>query len=191
MKKLIGIPIGILFILLAILPWKSTDAATNNPIRLTQIWSGDRHGTASKFQTSDGTGTNGNLPKFNVAGSLVDSGVSVTSAGGAVPLTSGTSVTLTGNYRVFRCLAACFVTVPVPSAGVQYVVYNAPGVSSKITLLGIGSSARYGLMDQTGYGTPGTGTMVSDGAIGDKIILQGVDSTHYDMPSHGGNWIGN
>jgi hypothetical protein len=44
-----------------------------------QIKSAARHGTQAKGQASDGTGTSGNLAKYNADGSLTDSGVAAAS----------------------------------------------------------------------------------------------------------------
>lgn len=60
-------------------------AATGN-IRWTQLRSGDRHGTATEGQASDGTGTSGNCPKYSADGSLTDSGGT---CGGAVTSVNG------------------------------------------------------------------------------------------------------
>lgn len=65
----------------------------------------DRHGAGVKGQASDGTGTSGNLPKFNADGSLTDSGVAASGIGGGSGATqfseipagtmNGTNVTFT------------------------------------------------------------------------------------------------
>ena len=83
------------------------------------------------------------------------------------------------------------MTLPVPAAGDEFCIQNDVGVSTVITLLGIGSSARYGKTDQSAYGTAGTGTFVSGGATGDKICLLGRDSTHYLTASFNGSWTAN
>jgi hypothetical protein len=108
-----------------------------------------------------------------------------------VPLTSGTSVTLRGNLQYFNCTGICTVTVPVPAAGVQYCVFNDDNVATVITLSAIGSSARYENTARTAYGTAGTGTMVSGGAVADKICIVGRDSTHYLTFSFNGTWTAN
>jgi hypothetical protein len=108
-----------------------------------------------------------------------------------VALTSGTSVTLSGNSRYFVCTSTCTITVPVPVAGVQYCVLNGNNVSTVITLSAIGSSAMYQKTDRTAYGTAGTGTMVSGGAVGDQVCIVGLDSTHYLTLAYGGTWTVN
>lgn len=109
----------------------------------------------------------------------------------AVPLTAGTSVTLTENNRYFVCTSTCTVTVPVPAAGVQYCVYNDNNVSTVITLAAIGSSARYENTARTAYGTAGTGTFVSGGAVKDEICIVGRDTTHYSTLTFSGTWTAN
>lgn len=78
--------------------------------------------------------------------------------------------------------------MPVPSAGVQYCVRNANNVSTVITFAAVGSGVRYENTANTAYGTAGTGTLVSGGAVGDKICLVGLDATHYDVFSYNGTW---
>lgn len=109
----------------------------------------------------------------------------------AVPLTAGTSVTLSGTNQYFVCTSTCTITVPVPAAGVQYCLYNDDNVSTVITLSAIGSSSRYETTARTSYGTAGTGTMVSGGAVGDKVCIVGRDSTHYSTLSYSGTWTVN
>lgn len=109
----------------------------------------------------------------------------------AVPLTSGTSVTLSENHRYFVCTGTCTVTVPVPAAGIQYCVYNDNNIATVITLAAIGSSARYESTARTAYGTAGTGTFVSGGAVGDKVCIVGRDTTHYSTLSFTGTWTAN
>jgi hypothetical protein len=41
------------------------------------------------------------------------------------------------------------------------------------------------------YGTAGTGTAVSGGAVGDKLCLVGLDATHYLVGSYLGTWTMN
>lgn len=76
-------------------------AATAGHIQWTQIVSTDRHGTDSKGQSSDGTGTSGNLAKYDSGGGLTDAGFPATVPvhpiganfdGGGAPLTTGTTV---------------------------------------------------------------------------------------------------
>lgn len=109
----------------------------------------------------------------------------------AVPLTAGTSVTLSENHRYFVCTGTCTVTVPVPAAGVEYCVYNDDNVSTVITLAAIGSSARYENTARTAYGTAGTGTFISGGAAADKVCIVGRDATHYSTIAYNGTWTAN
>lgn len=112
--------------------------------------------------------------------------------GTLVSPTSGTSVSLTSAVpQMFVCTSTCTVTVPVPAAGAQYCVYNDDNVSTVITLSAIGSSARYENTARTAYGTAGTGTFVSGGAVGDAVCIVYRDSTHYSTLSHVGTWTAN
>jgi hypothetical protein len=108
----------------------------------------------------------------------------------APPLATGSSTgnTVTGPNAYFVCTAACTVTPPVPVAGYQFCVMNDDAVTGVITLGAIGSSARYENTARTAYGTAGTGTLVSGGAVGDMICIVGRDSTHYLSPTFVGTW---
>lgn len=106
--------------------------------------------------------------------------------------TAGTSVTLTsGIAQQFVCTSTCTITVPVPAQGAQYCVFNDDNVSTVITMAAIGSSARYENTARNAYGTAGTGTMVSSGAVGDAVCLVFRDSTHYLTTSYHGSWTVN
>lgn len=107
------------------------------------------------------------------------------------PLTAGTSVTLSAPRQYFVCTGTCTITVPVPAAGYEFCVMNDDNVATVITLSAIGSSARYENTARTAYGTAGTGTFVSAGAVGDKVCLLGRDSTHYLTASFTGTWTAN
>jgi len=107
------------------------------------------------------------------------------------PLTTGTSVTLTAPRQYFVCTGTCTITVPVPAAGYEFCVLNDDNVATVITMSAIGSSARYENTARTAYGTAGTGTFVSGGAVGDKVCLLGRDSTHYLTASFNGTWVAN
>lgn len=109
----------------------------------------------------------------------------------ATPLTTGTSVTLTAPRQYFVCTGTCTITVPVPAAGYEFCVMNDDNVATVITMSAIGSSARYENTARTAYGTAGTGTFVSGGAVGDKVCLLGRDSTHYLTASFTGVWTAN
>lgn len=106
-------------------------------------------------------------------------------------LTAGTSVTLTAPRQYFVCTGTCTVTVPVPAAGYEFCVMNDDNVATVITLAAIGSSARYENTARSAYGTAGTGTFVSGGAVGDKVCLLGRDATHYLTVSFNGTWTAN
>lgn len=111
----------------------------------------------------------------------------------ATPLTAGSSTgnTFTAPRGYFVCTSTCTVTPPVPAAGYEFCVMNGDNVSTVITLGAIGTSARYENTARTAYGTAGTGTFVSGGAVGDKVCLLGLDSTHYLTPSFLGTWTAN
>jgi hypothetical protein len=64
-------------------------------------------------------------------------------------------------------------------------------VNAVITFAALGGGAQYENTANTAYGTPGTGTLVSGGATGDKMCLVGKDSTHYDIFSFNGTWVAN
>lgn len=106
--------------------------------------------------------------------------------------TPGTSITLTSAIaQQFVCTTTCSVTVPVPAQGAQYCVFNDNNLSTVITMAAIGSSARYENTARNAYGTAGTGTMVSSGAVGDAVCLVFRDSTHYLTTSYHGSWTVN
>jgi hypothetical protein len=110
----------------------------------------------------------------------------------AAPLpTPGTSATLVAPRSYYVCTSTCTVTVPVPAAGYEFCVMNNDNISSVITMAAIGSSARYENTARTAYGTAGTGTFVSGGAVADKVCLLGLDATHYLTVSFNGTWTAN
>ncbi len=143
---------------------------------------------AGKFLRNNGASSNPSYD-FVTFGNL--SGTASATQIPATPLTAGTSVTLSGNDRYFVCTSTCTVTVPVPSAGVRYCVYNDNNVSTVITLAAIGSSSRYENTARTAYGTAGTGTLVSGGAVKDAVCIVGRDTTHYSTISFTGTWTAN
>jgi hypothetical protein len=108
----------------------------------------------------------------------------------AAPLSSGSSTgnTFTAPEGYFVCTAACTVTPPVPAAGYEFCVLNADNATGVITLGAIGSSARYENTARTAYGTAGTGTLSSAGAVGDMACIVGLDSTHYLTTTFVGTW---
>lgn len=105
--------------------------------------------------------------------------------------TTGSTATLTAPRQYEVCTTTCTITVPVPAAGYEFCVMNDNNVSTVITLAAIGSSARYENTARTAYGTAGSGTFISGGAVGDKICLLGRDSTHYLTASFNGVWTAN
>lgn len=148
------------------------DVTTNNV-------STSNHGFAPKLPNDstkylDGTGAYSNP----AANALAD-------------FSTGTSKTFSLNGGYFECTGTCTVTMPVPVAGMQYCVRNSNNVATVITLAAIGSSARYENTASTAYGTAGTGTFVSSGAVGDKVCLVGKDSTHFDILAFNGTWTAN
>lgn len=111
----------------------------------------------------------------------------------ALPIqtSTGTSVTLSGNNQIFGCTSTCTVTVPVPVAGVTYCVFNDNNIATVITLSAIGTGAMYQNTAGTAYGTAGSGTMVSSGALNDSICILGRDATHYWTRTFNGSWTAN
>jgi hypothetical protein len=115
-----------------------------------------------------------------------------TSSMPAVDFSTGTTKTFSlSGGQIFECTGTCTITLPVPSAGLQFCVRNANNISTVITFAAIGSSAMYENTAFTAYGTAGTGTLVSGGAAGDKMCLVGKDSTHYDIYAFNGTWTAN
>lgn len=113
---------------------------------------------------------------------------------GAPPVTTlaaGGNATLVAPRQYYVCTGACSIIVPAPVAGYEFCVMNDDNVATVITLAAIGSSARYENTARTAYGTAGTGTLVSAGAVGDKVCLLGRDSTHYLTVSFNGTFTAN
>ncbi len=151
-------------------------------------------GVTGPTGTAGATGAIGNTGAVGSTGSTGAIGsTGPTGATGAVTFGSGTSVTLTsGATQYFACTGTCAVTVPAPATGAQYCIYNDTNVATIITLSAIGSGAMYEKTDRTAYGTPGTGTFVSSGAVKDKVCIIFRDSTHYQTLSFdGGPWTAN
>lgn len=94
---------------------------------------------------------------------------------------SGTITIPSGNSILVGCTSTCAVPVPVPAAGYEICIKNDAGISTVITLNALGGGAMYPKADDSGYGTAGTGTMVSSAATGNKVCLIGRDSTHYEL----------
>ena len=106
-------------------------------------------------------------------------------------LGTGTSVSLAAPRQYYVCTGTCTVTPPVPAAGYEFCALNDNNISTVITMAALGSSARYENTARTAYGTAGTGTQVSGGAVGDKVCIVGLDSTHYLTVSSTGTWTAN
>lgn len=104
-------------------------------------------------------------------------------------LTAGTSGTFSSPAGYIVCSSTCSIAVPAPTAGARYCALNGDNVNTVITLAAIGSSARYENTARTAYGTAGTGTFVSGGAVGDAVCILGLDSTHYLTISFTGTWV--
>ena len=108
-------------------------------------------------------------------------------ASAAAPLTVGTGGSITGADGYYVCTTTCAITLPTPAAGFQFCVRNDSAVTTVITISAI-TSVQFEKTTYNGYGTVTTGTMVSGGALGDKICLVGRDSTHYLVGSYVGTW---
>jgi hypothetical protein len=93
---------------------------------------------------------------------------------------SGTITIPAGNSVLVGCSSTCAVPVPVPTPGYQICIKNNAGVTTVITLSGLGGGAMYPKADDSGYGTAGSGTMVGSAAT-NKVCLIGRDSTHYEL----------
>ncbi len=121
-----------------------------------------------------------------------DNGGWVLCADGPTPLTPGAgSASLSAPRQYYVCTGTCTVTPPVPAAGYEFCIVNRNNVNTVITLAALGASARYENTARTAYGTAGTGTLVSGGAVGDKVCIVGLDSTHYMTLSFTGTWVAN
>jgi len=125
-----------------------------------------------------------------ISGDCTTSGSNAITCKPTVPA-AGSSGTFSGSAYIFVCSTTCTITVPVPAAGLQYCAMNGDNVSTVITLSAIGSSARYENQARTAYGTAGTGTLVSAGAVKDSVCILGLDSTHYLFASGNGTWTAN
>ncbi len=132
--------------------------------------------TSKTLLANDFSNVSGTLPVVNMAAST---------------LQSGTSVSLTAPKQYYICTNTCTVTPPVPANGYEFCVRNGNNTATVITLAALGSSARYENTANTAYGTAGTGTLVSGGAVGDKICIVGLDGTHYLTLSYVGTWTAN
>lgn len=109
----------------------------------------------------------------------------------ATTLATGTSVSLTAPRQYYVCTGACTVTPPVPAAGYEFCVMQDDNTTGVITLAALGSSAMYENTARTAYGTAGTGTFVSTGAVKESVCIVGRDATHYLTVSSNGTWTAN
>jgi len=151
-------------------------------------------GTPKLFDSANNSGASSQVPVANGDGTW-NWGAGGSGGGGTPPpattLVTGTTGTLAGPREYFVCTGTCTVTPPVPSAGFEFCVFNDDAVNTKITMGAIGSGARYEKTDRSAYGTAGTGTMVSGGAVADKVCLTGLDATHYVTSASNGTWTVN
>ena len=106
----------------------------------------------------------------------------------ATPLSIGTTVSLTGPRQYVVCTSTCTITPPPPVAGYEFCVENDDNVTTVITFAALGSGARYENTARSAYGTAGTGTLISGGAVGDKVCILGRDATHYLTQTFTGTW---
>ena len=147
------------------------------------VFTGDATSTFPAITIGAGAITNSKIANgtidltAKVTGALPAANIGVT----ANVFGSGTITIPSGNAILVGCTSTCSVPVPVPVAGYQICVKNNAGVSTVITLSALGSSALYPKADDSGYGTAGTGTMVSSAAAGNKVCLIGRDATHYEL----------
>ena len=122
---------------------------------------------------SSGTGTNiTNIPNANVL---------------AAPLpTPGSGATLAAPRSYYVCTTTCTVTLPTPAAGYEMCIMNDDNVSTVITLAAV-ASVQFENTARTSYKTANT-SIVSGGAVGDKICYLGRDATHWLVASFVGTW---
>lgn len=171
------------------------------------------YGTGSITIARSGQNLNGGTSSIILAAAITNPGLSPTSAqiwsdgtdyfakvGGPVSASAQPATTTTvagggGNFSAprgyFVCTGTCTVTPPVPALGYEFCVLNTDNVSTVITLAALGSSAQYENTARTAYGTAGTGTFISGGAVGDKVCLLGISATKYLTVSFTGTWTAN
>lgn len=125
---------------------------------------------------------------YTSCGSLSTNGSGLLSCGsGPVPLSVGGTASISGSLGYYVCTTTCSITLPTPAAGAQFCIRNDSAVTTVITIVAI-TSVQFEKTTYNGYGTVTTGTMVSGGALGDKICLVGRDATHYLVGSFVGTW---
>jgi len=137
--------------------------ATAQSIRWDQIKASDRHGTGTKGQASDGTGTSGNCAKFDASGNITDSGAACSG--------SVTSVVIAGTSNQVTVSGTCTITTTGTCTLALPSVLTLPGTINKLTLT-----------------APATGSTITiaDGktlTASNSITLAGTDSTTMTFPS--------
>lgn len=156
------------------------------------VTNGGQLGTPSSGTLTNATG----LPiSTGVAGLgtgvATAAGLAMNSNGGlaaaVIPTAVGGSGSLSGADGYYICTGVCTVTLPTPAAGFQFCIRNDSAVTTVITIAAI-SGVQFEKTTYNGYGTVTTGTMVSGGALGDKICLIGRDATHYLVGAFVGTW---
>ena len=118
------------------------------------------------------------IPAWQAFGTNVQAGIAAASnsttanslATTAAPLTVGTGGTISTADGYYICTTTCAITLPTPAAGFQFCIRNDSAVTTVITISAI-TSVQFEKTTYNGYGTVTTGTMVSGGALGDKICL--------------------
>lgn len=151
-------------------------------------------GVANLWKPADRSLSNSGVTAGSYTCASVTVGVdgrATSASSGCAALATGTSVSLTAPRQYYVCTGTCTVTPPVPAAGYEFCVLNGDNVATVITMAAIGSSAQYENTARTAYGTAGTGTFVSGGAVADRVCLLGLDSTHYLTLSYNGTWTAN
>ncbi len=106
----------------------------------------------------------------------------------------GAAHTLTGPFEVFQGSTAtdCYVQPPTPVAGYEFCIGSDTNVSTKIHLKALGGSASYELIDRTGLGTAGTGTVdTATGTVTNQICIQGLSTTVYRIMNKVGDFANN
>lgn len=159
-----------IFISLLVLCALALVGATGGRISWTQLLSTDRHGTGVKGQSSDGTGTSGNVAKFDSGGNVSDGGVAAStliglgSLSGTSPIiyNSGTGAiscptcgTGTGNVSAIATGTATLGTSAISSGACATVVtVSATGTVSTDT---ISFAPNASIKAVTGYAPVSTG----------------------------------
>ncbi len=99
----------------------------NGNFEVTQIRADNRHGDSAVAQMSDGSGTSGNVAKFNADGSLTD-------GGGALPLTGLIGLTIDGGGSVPTTGAKGFVEIPFACTITSWTILADISGSCQITV---------------------------------------------------------